>query len=50
VAGTPVAILLHYGHGTGTGGYVKGTEFINPAIVPIFEEIAVDVWKAVTSA
>lgn len=48
--GTPVAILLQYGHGTGTGGYVQGEDFINPAIKPIFDDIANNIWKAVTSA
>jgi hypothetical protein len=46
---TPVAILLQYGHGTGTGGYVQGRDFINPAIQPIMDQIAADVWKVVTS-
>ena len=50
VSGVPVAILLQYGHGTGTGGYVQGQDFINPAIKPIFDQIAQDVWKAVTNA
>lgn len=50
VAGTPVAILLQYGHGTGTGGYVRGTDYINPAIKPVFDRIAEEVWKVVTSA
>lgn len=35
----PLVILLHYGHGTGTGGYVRGTDFINPAIKPVFDKI-----------
>lgn len=48
--GFPVVIMLQYGHGTGTGGYVQGEDFINPAIRPIFDEIAESVWKAVTSA
>lgn len=48
--GFPVVIMLQYGHGTGTGGYVQGRDFINPAIKPIFDEIAESVWKAVTSA
>lgn len=38
--GVPIAIILQYGHGTGTGGYVAGRDYINPAIQPIFEEIA----------
>ena len=48
--GTPIAIILQYGHGTGTGGYVAGRDYINPAIRPIFDEIADALWKAVTSA
>lgn len=50
VDGRPVAILLQYGHGTRTGGYVSGRDYINPALQPIFDRIANDVWKEVTSA
>ena len=46
--GVPVVILLQYGHGTGTGGYVRGQDFINPAMKPIFDKIADSVWKEVT--
>jgi hypothetical protein len=48
-SGFPVAIMLQYGYGTGTGGYVQGRDYINPAMAPIFDEIARDVLKAVTS-
>lgn len=48
--GTPIVILLQYGHGTGTGGFVQGRDFITPAIVPIFNQISNDVWKAVQEA
>ena len=48
--GFPVAIMLQYGYGTGTGGYVQGKDYINPAMKPIFDNIATQVWKAVTSA
>lgn len=48
--GFPVAIMLQYGYGTGTGGYVQGRDYINPAMRPIFDQIAERVWKAVTSA
>lgn len=48
--GFPVAIMLQYGYGTGTGGYVQGRDYINPAMKPIFDSIADKVWKAVTSA
>lgn len=48
--GSLIAILIQYGHATGTGGYVPGRDFINPALRPIFDEIAADVWKEVTSS
>lgn len=48
--GFPVAIMLQYGHGTGTGGYVRGRDYINPAIQPVFDKIAEEAWKVVTSA
>ncbi|SRR6266540_415315 len=48
--GFPVALMLQYGYGTGTGGYVQGRDYINPAMRPIFDQIAETVWKAVTSA
>lgn len=47
-SGVPVAILLQYGHGTGTGGYVAGRDYINPAIQPLFDQIADAVWREVT--
>jgi hypothetical protein len=50
IGGVKVAIILQYGHGTGTGGFVAGRDYINPAIVPIFDQIANDVWKKVTLA
>lgn len=45
--GTPVAVLIQYGHGTRNGGYVVGRDFINPAIRPIFDQIAEDAWTEV---
>lgn len=48
--GAPIAVILQYGHGTGTGGYVQGRDYINPAIRPIFDKIAEKAWKVVTSA
>lgn len=48
--GFPVAIMLQYGYGTGSGGYVQGRDYINPALRPVFDSIADRVWKAVTSA
>ncbi len=49
VDGMPVAILIQYGHATGTGGYVAGRDFINPTIQPIFDQISIDVWREVTA-
>lgn len=46
--GVPIAIILQLGHGTGTGGWVEGRDYINPAIQPIFDEIAYNAWKEVT--
>lgn len=46
--GVPIAIILQYGHGTGTGGWVQGRDYINPAIQPIFDKLADDAWKEVT--
>ena len=45
--GVPIAVILQYGHGTGTGGWVQGRDYINPAIQPIFDKIANDAWKEV---
>lgn len=47
--GLPIAILLQYGHGTGTGGWVEGRDYINPAIRPIFDQITTDLWREVTN-
>lgn len=46
--GVPIAIILQYGHGTGTGGWVQGRDYINPAIQPIFDKITNDAWREVT--
>ena len=50
VNGVPIAIILQYGHGTGTGGWVEGRDYINPAIQPIFDEIANKAWRELTKA
>ena len=46
--GVPIAIILQYGHGTKNGGWVQGRDYINPAIQPIFDEIANNAWREVT--
>ena len=45
--GIPIAIILQYGHGTGTGGWVEGRDYINPAIQPIFDNLVKDAWEVI---
>lgn len=45
--GVPIAIILQYGHGTGTGGWVEGRDYINPAIQHIFDRLADEAWREV---
>lgn len=46
--GVPIAIILQYGHGTRFGGYVMGTDYINPAMKNIFDEMAEEAWEEVS--
>lgn len=46
--GVPIAIILQYGHATRNGGWVEGRDYINPAIQPLFDEIAKKAWEEVT--
>ena len=48
--GVPIAIILQYGHGTRNGGWVTGRDYINPAIQPIFDNLANNAWKEVTKS
>ena len=48
--GAPIAIILQYGHGTGTGGWVEGRDYINPAIQPVFDRLANEAWREVSNA
>lgn len=48
--GIYIAVILQYGHGTGTGGYVQGIDYINPAIRPVFDKIAEEAWLEVISS
>ena len=47
--GIPIAILLQYGHGNGTGGYIRGRDFINPSVQPVFDKLLDEAWKEVTT-
>ena len=46
--GVMIAIIIQYGHGTGTGGYVQGIDYINPALKPVFDKIANEAWEEVS--
>jgi hypothetical protein len=48
--GVNIAVILQYGHGTGTGGYVQGRDYINPAMRSIFDQIAEEAWREVVNA
>ena len=47
--GVLIAILLQYGHGTGTGGWVDGTDYINPVTQTLFKKLADEAWREVTN-
>lgn len=46
--GANIAVILQFGHGTGTGGYFSGTDYINPSLEPVFKELAEEAWREVT--
>lgn len=48
--GAKIAVILDLGHGTSNGGYVQGRNYIRPAILPIFDDIAISAWKEITDA
>lgn len=47
--GVNIAIILDLGHGTRNGGYVVGRDYINPAIAPVLQQLADELWKEVTN-
>jgi hypothetical protein len=49
VDGIPIAIIIQYGHGTKNGGYVQGRDYINPVLQPIFDKIANELWREVST-
>lgn len=44
-----IALILQYGHATRNGGYVAGRDYINPALQPVFDQIATEAWQEVTN-
>lgn len=49
INGVNIAVIIQYGHGTGTGGWVEGRDYINPAMRPVFDKIVEDIWRQVTN-
>lgn len=47
-AGTPIIVFIQYGHTLPDGGYVRGVDVVNPAMKPIFENLAKELWSEVT--
>lgn len=47
--GVQIAVILQYGHGTGSGGYYRGRDYINPTMRPVFDKIAEEAWKEINS-
>lgn len=45
-----IALILQYGHATRNGGYVSGRDYINPALQPVFDQIAAEAWREVTNS
>ena len=48
VNGTNVAVVLQYGHMSPRGYWIEGRDYINPAMQPVFDEIAKDMWEEVS--
>lgn len=48
--GVNIAIILQYGHATGNGAYIQGIDYVNPAMKPVFDDIAESAWKEVERA
>lgn len=48
--GVNIALIIQLGHGTGTGGYVQGRDYINPAMQEVFDGFAEEIWGEVTKA
>ena len=46
--GIPIALIINYGHITGTKGWVQGRDYINPTIQPVFDKLLDEAWREVT--
>ena len=43
-----VALYLQLGHATKDGYWIEGTDYINPALAPIFNKIAEEAWDEIS--
>lgn len=48
--GALIAILIQYGHATGSGGYVPSVDYINPAVDILLDEFTRAIWKEIERA
>lgn len=48
--GVNIAVILQYGHGTRNGGFVRGRDYINPAIQGVFDAMVAEIDKVVKIA
>lgn len=46
--GVNIAMILYTGHATKNGYWVQGVDYINPALKPVFEEMAKNALKEAT--
>lgn len=46
--GVNIAILIQYGHATRSGSWVEGTDYINPALKTVFDQMSKEIWEEVT--
>lgn len=43
-----VALYIQLGHATVDGHWIEGVDYINPALAPVFNDIATEAWREVT--
>lgn len=47
VDGVNIALILQYGHATKSGSWVEGVDYINPALQPVFDDLARECWREI---
>lgn len=48
--GVNIALIIDIGHGTGTGGWVEGLDYISPALRPIMRDLVTELWREVSTS